>query len=69
MRTVPQGRPPPRRARPISPEAAIMSEKECTYFRTLYGVAKVINSSLEPAIVLQGIVEQTAKAAQTAAAA
>ncbi len=44
-----------------------MSEKECTYFRTLYGVAKVINSSLEPAIVLQGIVEQTGKALEAKA--
>ncbi|MHC1711216.1 MAG: GAF domain-containing protein [Solidesulfovibrio sp.] len=39
-----------------------MSEKECAYYRTLYEVAKCINSSLEPAIVLTSIVEQVAKA-------
>ncbi len=39
-----------------------MSEKECAYYRTLYEVAKGINSSLEPVTVLQAIVEQVAKA-------
>jgi len=44
-----------------------MSEKECTFYRTLYEVAKVINSSLEPATVLAGIVEQTARALEAKA--
>lgn len=44
-----------------------MSEKECTFYRTMYEVAKVINSSLEPAVVLAGIVEQTAKALEAKA--
>lgn len=39
-----------------------MSEKECAYYRTLYEVAKGINSSLEPVTVLRAIVEQVAKA-------
>jgi len=39
-----------------------MSEKECAYYRTLYEVAKCINSSLEPATVLRSIVEEVAKA-------
>lgn len=39
-----------------------MSEKECTYYRTLYEVAKGINSSLDPVVVLGAIVEQVAKA-------
>lgn len=39
-----------------------MSEQECAYYRTLYEVAKGINSSLEPVTVLQAIVEQVARA-------
>ncbi|MGD9608033.1 MAG: GAF domain-containing protein [Desulfovibrionaceae bacterium] len=39
-----------------------MSEKECAYYRTLYEVAKGINSSLDPVVVLGAIVEQVAKA-------
>uniref|UniRef100_I2Q3B0 GAF domain-containing protein n=1 Tax=Desulfovibrio sp. U5L TaxID=596152 RepID=I2Q3B0_9BACT len=39
-----------------------MSEKECAYYRTLYEVAKGINSSLEPVTVLRAIVEQVARA-------
>ncbi len=39
-----------------------MNEKECAYYRTLYEVAKGINSSLDPVKVLGAIVEQAAKA-------
>lgn len=39
-----------------------MSERECTYYKTLYEVAKGINSSLDPMVVLGAIVEQVAKA-------
>ena len=39
-----------------------MSEKECAYYRTLYEVAKCINSSLEPTTVLRAIVEEVSKA-------
>jgi signal transduction protein with GAF and PtsI domain len=39
-----------------------MSEKERAYYRTLYEVAKGINSSLDPVTVLGTIVEQVAKA-------
>jgi len=38
------------------------SDKECAYYRTLYDVAKGINSSLEPVTVLRAIVEQVARA-------
>ncbi len=39
-----------------------MSEKELAYYRTLYEVAKGINSSLEPVVVLRAIAEQVARA-------
>lgn len=39
-----------------------MSERECTYYKTLYEVAMGINSSLDPMVVLGAIVEQVAKA-------
>lgn len=39
-----------------------MPGNEGKYYRSLYEAAKVINSSLEPAVVLSTIVEQTAKA-------
>lgn len=39
-----------------------MSEKECSYYQTLYEVARGINSSLDPVVVLGAIVEQVAKA-------
>lgn len=39
-----------------------MEAKEHTYYQTLYELAKVINSSLEPVTVLGNIAEQAAKA-------
>ncbi len=39
-----------------------MSEKDTTYFETFYKVARVINSSLDPDVVLERIVEETTRA-------
>ena len=39
-----------------------MSEEHHSHYRTLYQVARLINSSLDPDEVLNAIVEQTAKA-------
>jgi GAF domain-containing protein len=39
-----------------------MSEKDKTYFETFYRVARVINSSLDPDVVLERIVEATSQA-------
>ncbi|MDD2218747.1 MAG: GAF domain-containing protein [Desulfoplanes sp.] len=39
-----------------------MSEKDKTYFQTFYKMARVINSSLDPSIVLQHIAEETTQA-------
>lgn len=38
-----------------------MGEKEGTYYRTLYELVRLVNSSLEPATVLGNIVEQVAR--------
>lgn len=39
-----------------------MSQREHTFYKTLYEVARIINSSLEPGVVLSTIAEQVAKA-------
>ncbi len=41
-----------------------MSKHDATYFQTFYGLAKVINSSLEPSVVLDRIAEETTRAMQ-----
>ena len=41
-----------------------MNEHDATYFQTFYGLARVINSSLEPSVVLDHIAEETTLAMQ-----
>jgi len=44
-----------------------MQSKDISYFQALYDVVTVINSSLNPQVVLQQVVEQVAKATNTKA--
>lgn len=46
----------------ITPKEAFMQSQGTSYFKALYGVATVINSSLNPQVVLQRVVEEVTHA-------